>query len=269
MGYTNDMNWNASDPSWQQVIRSKISGFYFHPHLTLLDEKRWGPPMRVHSSSRRRQREWVFTGRRRRHLRWAFRLFIASFIALFSLSLFFYPTYVVMQTGAHGAPVPYVHSAFGLVAASTALYVLFIVLGIWIAGWALLWGEPRTPRPRAIVLGSWAIPLSIVYVWVSLAGLLVAGVPRQLITAIALVPALLVSVVAPQLFIWGLLHRLEKKFSRVALGMGFLLVGLWGAGSASGVGLMMPVVEILLPVYFGILVIEYLSVHLRLNGSRF
>lgn len=226
--------------------------------------------MKARSSSRRSTRkELRLTGQPKAHVRWAFRLFIVSFIAFFTLSLFFYPSYMTMRMGSRGFLVPYVHSAFGLVPANIAMYILFIVLGIWIAGWALLWGERKTPRPRPVVLGSWIIPTSIAYAWVSLAVLLVAGVPRQLMTAIALVPPLLVAVVAPQLFVRGLLDRLGKRLSKTALGVGFLLVGMWGAGSSLGVESVMPVVEILLPVYLGLLVIEYLGVHLRMNESQF
>ncbi|MDI6642645.1 MAG: hypothetical protein QMD95_01100 [Candidatus Hodarchaeaceae archaeon] len=226
--------------------------------------------MRVRSSDKRSiRKEWNLAGRRRVHIRWAFRLFIVSFIALFTLSLFFYPSYMTMRLGAGGRLVPYVYSAFGPIPTNIAMYILFIVLGIWIAGWALLWGERKTSRPRPVVLGSWMVPLSITYAWVSLAVSLVTGVPRQLMTAIAFAPPLLVAVVAPQLFVRGLLDRRGVKLSNAALGVGFLLVGMWGASSFSDIELMMPVVEILLPVYLGLLVIEYLGVHLRVNGSRF
>ena len=163
----------------------------------------------------------------------------------------------------------YVPSIFGLVTANVVIYILLAVVGIWIAGWALLWGERRSKRPRSVVIGSWMIPCSIVYAWVTSAVALSAGVPRHLITVIAFAPPLLVAVVVPQLFVRGLLDRLGKKLSRAALGTGFLLVGMWGVGSSLGVKSIMPAVEILLPVYFGLLVIEYFAVHLRLNGSRF
>ncbi len=226
--------------------------------------------MKARSSGRRSARdEWKFTGQRRKQIRWAFRLFIISFIALFALSLLFYPGHIAMRVGSRGFLVPYVHSVFGLVPANITMYIIYIVLGVWIAGWALFWGEHDAPRPRAVVFGSWMVPTSIAYAWVSLAVLLLAGVSRQLMTAIAFVPPLLVAVVAPQLFVRGLLDRLGKRLSRAALGMGFLLVGMWVAGSTWGAESVMPVVEILLPVYLGLLVVEYLGVHLRMNGSRF
>ncbi len=226
--------------------------------------------MKARTSSRRSARRgWGFTGSRKKRIRWAFRLFIISFIMFFVLSLLFYPSYMTMRLGSRGIPIPYIYSAFGLVAINIAMYLFYFVLGVWIAGWALLWGKRESRRPRHIVVGSWMVPLSLSYPWISLAVMLVAGIPRQVMTPIAFVPPMLVAVVVPQLFVLGLLDRLGKRLSRAALGMGIFLVGMWGAGTAIGTEVIQPILEILLPVYLGLLVVEYLGVHLRINGLRF
>ena len=200
---------------------------------------------------------------------WAFRLFVVSFIAFFALSIFFFPTYTTTLYGYGYRTMVYVSSIFGLVAANVAAYILLVVVGIWIAGWAFLWGEHQSKRPRTIIIGSWMIPCSIVYAWVTSAVALMAGIPRYLISVIAFAPPLLVAVVAPQLFVRGLLGGRERMLSQAALGAGFFLVGAWGTSSSLGAGALSPMIEILLPVYFGLLVIEYLAMLLKLNNNRF
>jgi hypothetical protein len=208
---------------------------------------------------------WLFKGRPRGHVKWAFRFFITSFIMAFVFSLFFYFTYV---TTSPGNLAPRIYSVFGPVPVNVAVYIIFFILGTWMAGWALLWGERKSERSRVFVIASWAIPLSIVYIWVSLSVLFVLGFPRSMIAPVSFAPPLLASVLVPQLFVHDVLDRREKSLAKTSVGLGTVAITLWGVSSLSN-GMISPLLEIFMPAYFGVLVIEYLSIHMRINGPGF
>jgi len=196
-------------------------------------------------------------------LHWAFRFFIASFLFFFGLSLFFFPTYT--SSGRAG----YVPSVFGQVLNTVAAYILLFAAGIWMAGWAIMWEERKALKSRTFVAASWLVPASIIYVMVSLSIAILLGLPNQIMTIISLVPPLLVIMSTPQLFIRDMLGKFEKSLSRACFGLGAALVVIWGTGVLSGASILMPAVELLIPVYLGVLILEYLSLHLRTNGWNF
>jgi hypothetical protein len=183
---------------------------------------------------------------------------------LLVFSLFFHFTSVRM-TEYGGAQIS---SLFGPVPINLVVYFSLFCITVWVSGWAILWGRRESARPKALVLWSWAIPLAIVYVWVSLSLLLVAGVQRWVMNLVSFVPPLLIAVLVPQAFLSGVLDRREKNFALAAVGLGVTVVALWGVGTTVGRGVL-PFVEFFLPSYFGVLTVEYLCVHRRVNGPSF
>jgi hypothetical protein len=196
-------------------------------------------------------------------MRWALRLFIVSFFFFFGLSLFFFPTYTSSGQGT------YIPTIFGQVRTTVAAYILLLAGSIWMAGWAIMWEERKALNSRTFIVTSWLVPISIAYMMVSLFVALLLEISSQLMTIISFVPPLLVVISAPQLLIRGMLGRFEKLLSRACFGFGIFLVAIWGAGASLGAGFLMPVVELVIPVYLGVLILEYLSLHLRLNGWKF
>ena len=150
-----------------------------------------------------------------------------------------------------------------------AFYISLLAAGFWMTGWAILWEERKALDSRTFILASWLVPISIVYMMVSLALAFFLEISSQLMTIISLVPPLIVIIAAPQLFIRGMLGGFEKLLSRTCFGLGTALVTIWGAGVSLGADFLMPVVELLIPVYLGILALEYLSLHLRHNNWKF
>jgi len=197
------------------------------------------------------------------HLRWAFRLFIVSFFFFFGLGLFFYPTYPT------SGMMTYVYSVFGQVPNIAAAYILLLAASIWIAGWAILWEDRKAMNSKSFLLTSWLIPISIIYAIVSLSISLMLDISRLLMTVISLIPPMLVVIAAPQIFVRNMLNRFELLLSRACLGLGIFIVAIWGAGVSFGADFLTHAVELVIPVYLGVLILEYLSLHLRLNGWRF
>jgi hypothetical protein len=136
-------------------------------------------------------------------------------------------------------------------------------------GWAILWEERKALNSRTFILASWLVPISIIYMMVSLSLAFFLEISSQLMTIISLVPPLIVIIAAPQLFIRGMLGGFERLLSRACFGLGTALVMIWGIGVLFGANFLMPVVELMIPVYLGVLILEYLSLHLRLNGWQF
>lgn len=150
-----------------------------------------------------------------------------------------------------------------------AFYISLLAAGFWMTGWAILWEERKALHSKTFILASWLVPISIVYMMVSLSLAFFLEISSQLMTIISLVPPLIVIITAPQLFIRGMLGRFERLLSRACFGLGISLVTLWGAGVLLSANFLMSVVELVIPVYLGVLILEYLSLHLRLNGWKF
>lgn len=129
-------------------------------------------------------------------------------------------------------------------------------------------GEHHASRGKSFVIGSWAVPVSIVYVWVSLSVLAVVGVRGSMLMLLSLVPPLVTCVFVPQLFVLDFLTKPEHKLLKVCVGVGLTAIVCWILSLAAG-EVMLLTVEALLPLYFGVLAIEYLRVHLRINGPGF
>jgi hypothetical protein len=165
-------------------------------------------------------------------------------------------------------PTGSVYSVMGRVPMVLVIHAFIILLSLWLLGWALLWGERKTPRGKTFIVGSWAVPCSIVYVWVSLPVLTVAGIGGTALALVALIPPAVISIAVPQLFVADFLRGKDTMFSKacVAVGSGTIIV--WASSAAIGETALM-LVEALLPLYFGLLVIEYLRVHTRINGPGF
>lgn len=210
------------------------------------------------------KKKWLLEGRPREHVRWAFRLFVVSFIMFFVFSLFFYFTFV-MAGGFAGSRV---YSIFGVIPVNLAVYLFLLTLGVWMGGWAILWGKRDSKRPKSFVWVSWAIPLGLVWVWISILVMVSLGVSSSVINLVSFIPPLIMAVLVPQLFVQELLAGKEKTISKLSVGLGLGSIAVWGVGSSVN-SAALPLVEILLPAYFGLLVIEYLSIHLRINGPDF
>lgn len=211
-----------------------------------------------------KKEKWLFVGRSRRQVRWAFRLFIISFIAFYVFSSFFAFTFMIHQS----SPMGTIYSVVGQAPVTLVLYVFLVFFSLWLVGWALLWGEQRAARGRSFVIGSWTVPSSITYVWVSLATLAIAGVRGSLLTLLSLLPPLVAGIFVPQLFVLDFLKKSELKLLKFCVGVGLVAIVCWSLSLAVGESMLL-VVEALLPLYFGLLAIEYLRVHLRLNGPGF
>jgi hypothetical protein len=213
---------------------------------------------------RERTELWLFKGRPRRNIKWAFRLFIASFTMLFVFSLLF--SFGGINT-ARGAGI-WVRSMFGPVPMPLVSYLVFFASMVWVAGWAILWGGKDSARPKEFVLGSWTIPLTIVHVWVSLSILFSLGVERSVACVIAFTPPLIITVIVPQLFVRDLLERRERSVAKLCLGLGIPSAVFWNIGTFID-ATALQFFGVILPAYLGLLVIEYLSIHARINGPGF
>ncbi len=210
-----------------------------------------------------KKQEWVFATRPREHVRWAFRLFIVSFLTFFVFSIFFYFTYFMQSE----YTAPRIYSVLGRVPINVAVYIFLFTFVTWTIGWAIMWGSGKSKRPKSFVLASWAIPLSIIYFAISITLLYMLGVEESVMTTIVYTPPILTSILVPQIFVRGMLKGIETILSKIVIGIGVLTTLIWNFSSANANIYIL--VEILLPTYFAILTIEYLSIHLRINGPGF
>jgi len=112
------------------------------------------------------------------------------------------------------------------------------------------------------------VPASIAYVWISLPVLAIVGVGGSTLILLSLLPPLVIGVFVPQLFILDFLKETERKLSKLCISIGLAAIACWVLSLAVGENILL-VIEALLPLYFGLLAIEYLKIHLRLNGPSF
>ncbi len=162
---------------------------------------------------------------------------------------------------------PRIYSVLGRVPINVAVYIFLFTFVLWTIGWAILWGSRKSKKPKSFVIASWAIPLSIVYFAISVTSLYLSGIEESIIAAIVYTPPILTSILVPQIFVHGLLKGVEKTISKIAVGLGLLTTLIWNFSSANANVYFF--IEILLPAYYAVLTIEYLSIHVRINGPGF
>ncbi len=176
---------------------------------------------------------------------------------------FFFPTLALSPD----APFYYLYSVFGRFPRILSLHFGLAVLVLWLSAWALLWGKRDSERSKLLRIGSWSVPAGLAYAWIVFALGAALGVGGGALITLVLAPLAAVAVLAPQLFVWELADPLERKIGLACAGTGVFALGSWilcpvwgGARTAA---------EGTLPLYFGLLAIEHLRLHLRLNHGQF
>jgi len=189
---------------------------------------------------------------------------IASFLAFFVLSVIFHPTSYVVGYYQNYALVS---TIFGGIKAQIASWLAIAVFCVWMIGWSFLWyGRNKLSKPHAKVVNvvSWMVPSAIAYAWVAAAITTVVGMSITHVMVVAFVPPLLIGCAVPLLFIWRLQNSDERALSSFTFLAGLFLVSAW-IGTSLVWYVLSPLVEILLPVYFGLLSVTYLLTLLRIT----
>jgi len=192
------------------------------------------------------------------------RLSAASFLAFFVLSVIFHPTSYVVGYYRNYALAA---SLFGGVNVQVASWLAIAVFCVWMAGWSFLWyGRNKLSKAHAKVVNvvSWVIPAAIAYAWIAAAATTIIGMSITYSAVVAFVPPLLIGCAVPLLFIWRLQNSDEKALSSFTFLAGLFLVGAW-IGTSLVWHVLSTLVEILLPVYFGLLSVTYLLTLLRIT----
>jgi len=200
--------------------------------------------------------------RRTKSTIWWLRFSIASFLAFFVLSVVFHPTSYVLDYFRTYARIP---SVFGVVNAQVASLFALAAFIVWVIGWGFLWygrGELSRRHAKIVKVISWAVPLAIVYVWIS--SIAIAGTSMTHAEAVVFAPPLLFGCVGPILFVWWLQNSNERILSLFALFIGLFTACLWIATSFM-LRALNPFTEVLLPIYFGFLSTTYLLTLLRIT----
>jgi len=193
---------------------------------------------------------------------WWLRFSITSFLTFLVLSVIFHPTSYVLDYFRTYARIP---SVFGVVNAQVASLFAIAAFTVWVIGWGFLWygrGELSRRHAKIVKAVSWAIPLAIVYVWIS--SIAIAGTSMAHAAAVVFAPPLLFCCVGPILFVWWLQNSNEKILSLFTLLIGLFIACLWIATSLMSRALN-PFTEVLLPIYFGFLSTMYLLTLLRIT----
>ena len=194
---------------------------------------------------------------------WWLRFSIVSFLTFLVLSVIFHPTSYVLD---YSRTYALISSIFGGVKAQVASLFAITAFIVWVIGWSFLWyGRDELSRCHAkiVKMVSWAIPLAMVYVWVSA---IVAAIVGTSIThtAVIFAPPLLVACVVPILFVWRLQNPNERILSSATLFIGLFIACLWIVASLMSRALN-PFTEVLLPTYLGLLSTTYLLTLLRIT----
>ena len=193
---------------------------------------------------------------------WWLRFSIASFLTFLVLSVIFHPTSYVLDYFRTYARIP---SVFGVINAQVASLFALAAFIVWVIGWGFLWygrGELSRRHAKIVKRVSWAVPLAIMYVWIS--SIAIAGTSVTYAAAVVFAPPLLFGCVGPILFVWWLQNSNERILSLFTLLIGLFIACLWIATSIMSHALS-PFTEVLLPIYFGFLSTTYLLTLLRIT----
>lgn len=219
--------------------------------------------MKARRSSKHSRTRRLVRPRPAKNIVWWMRFSIASFIAFFVVSVVLHPTsYVVGYDQAYAL----VSSLFGGIRAQFASWLVIAALCLWMIGWGFLWygrNNLNKRHTKIVNVASWAVPSAIIYMWVAgVAGAMV-GMSISNIAAIAFMPPLIIGCAVPLLFAWPLQNSGERVLSMFTFLAGIFIICLWAEASVM-VSVLSPFVEILFPVYLGLLSTTYLLTFLRI-----